>query len=135
MIVHDEEIDLLYTPALIASPAQGLLTYRYVGKRIEILSIDAPHENQGVGTALLMALLKTARLAGIEALDVTTTNDNLTALRFYQRKGFKLSALRIAAVDQARLLKPSIPLVADNGIPIRDELDLVLMLHTPHGEG
>lgn len=134
MIVHGEEIDLLQTTALIAAPTPGLLTYRYLGKRIEILSIDTTHGKKGVGTALLMALIQNARLAKIEAIDVTTTNDNLTALRFYQRKGFKLSALRVAAVDKARLLKPSIPLVSDNGIPIRDELDLVLSLHMPLDE-
>jgi hypothetical protein len=54
------------------------------------------------------------------------TNDNVEALRFYQRKGFRLRALRAGAVDEARRsLKPTIPETND-GICIRDELELVL---------
>jgi hypothetical protein len=57
---------------------------------------------------------------------VVTTNDNVGALRFYQRLGFRLRELRAGAVERARAdLKPSIPLEAD-GIPIRDELELVI---------
>ena len=40
-----------------------------------------------------------------------TTSDNLVALRFYQRAGFRMAELRPGAVDAARArLKPSIPL-------------------------
>ena len=55
-----------------------------------------------------------------------TTNDNLAALRFYQRAGFRLLELRPGAVDEARaVLKPSIPETGNDGIPLRDEIDLV----------
>jgi hypothetical protein len=59
---------------------------------------------------------------------VTTTNDNLAALRFYQRAGFRFAELRPGAVSEARSLKPSIPETGNDGIPIRDEIDLVLEL-------
>ncbi|WP_157452884.1 hypothetical protein [Brevibacillus sp. SKDU10] len=52
-----------------------------------------------------------------------TTNDNLEALRFYQRRGFVITGIRINAVEIARQMKPTIP-VGDFGIPIRDEIDL-----------
>jgi len=56
---------------------------------------------------------------------VLTTNDNLDALRFYQRRGFRLARLRAGAVDDARrTLKPEIPVAGDHGIRIRDELIL-----------
>jgi hypothetical protein len=56
---------------------------------------------------------------------LVTTNDNLEALRFYQRRGFVLSALRAGAVDEARReLKPMIGRVGNFGIPIRDEIEL-----------
>jgi len=56
---------------------------------------------------------------------VTETNDTLGAARFYQRRGFVLSALRPGAVDEARRrLKPEIGTVGDFGIPLRDELEL-----------
>jgi len=47
------------------------------------------------------------------------------ALRFYQRRGFRLAALHQGAVDDSRArLKPEIPEVGAHGIPLRDELEL-----------
>ncbi|PAV35534.1 GNAT family N-acetyltransferase, partial [Bacillus licheniformis] len=54
-----------------------------------------------------------------------TTNDNMRALMFYQKRGYTLAELYVNAVDKARKVKPEIPFVADNGIPIRDEILLV----------
>ena len=56
----------------------------------------------------------------------TTTNDNVDALRFYQRRGFRLAELRTGAVDRSRQEKPQIPRVGDYGIPLHDEIDLTL---------
>jgi hypothetical protein len=58
---------------------------------------------------------------------VVTTNDNLTALRFYQRKGFVLAALRPNAMKETRKRKP-VPLLGGDGIPIRDEIELERIL-------
>lgn len=72
-----------------------------------------------------------ARRAGCTRLWLVTTNDNLDALRFYQRRGFRLSRLRPGAVDLSRqTLKPEIPEVGTFGIAIRDELELELDLGT-----
>ncbi len=80
---------------------------------------------QGVGTALLSAVARVAKAAGCSRLWLVTTNDNLHALRFYQRRGFRLVALRPGAIDRARReLKPEISLVGLEGIPIHDELEL-----------
>jgi hypothetical protein len=65
-----------------------------------------------------------ARQQGCHEIRLTTTNDNLDALRFYQRRGLRLVALRPGAVDRARLDKPEIPRIGDFGIPLRDEIDL-----------
>jgi hypothetical protein len=62
---------------------------------------------------------------------LTTTNDKLSALRFYLRGGFRLIQVRLGAVDDARRLKPSIPTVGEYGIPMHDELDLCRVLGTP----
>jgi ribosomal protein S18 acetylase RimI-like enzyme len=56
----------------------------------------------GVGRQLLDAVAASARAAGAARLLVMTTNDNLAALRFYQRRGFRLADLRPGAVDEAR---------------------------------
>ena len=94
----------------------------------ELVTLDAVRPGQGVGTALLAELVRRARRRRRPTLWVTTTNDNLDALRFYQRRGFRLARLRCRAVDEARRLKPSIPALGAYGIAIRDELDLRLDL-------
>jgi hypothetical protein len=62
---------------------------------------------------------------GVRELWLTATNDNLDALRFHQRRGFRLVAVRAGAMEEARRLKPSIPLVGEFGIGIRDHLRLL----------
>jgi ribosomal protein S18 acetylase RimI-like enzyme len=93
-----------------------------------VLSIDSLREGAGVGSALLAAAVAAARAAGCARAYLITTNDNMRALRFYQRRGFALVALRPRAIERARALKPSIPLVGFGGIPLRDELELELWL-------
>ena len=94
----------------------------------ELVAINAFVRHQGIGSALLRSIVD--GLEGFEVLRLTTTNDNLDALRFYQRRGFRLQALRPGAVDAAREYKP-ISAVGEHGIPIRDELDLTLQLPGP----
>ena len=128
IIAHGEAFDLLTLPALVAEPQRGLATYRLRGDDAELMSLDAVSPGQGVGTLLIEALADLLRDQGISSLWVMTTNDNLAALRFYQRRGFELRRVRPGAVHEARVLKPSIPKIGDQGIPIRDEIDLCLPL-------
>jgi hypothetical protein len=66
-----------------------------------------------------------ARRQGCARLWVITTNDNVDALRFYQRRGFCLVRVHRGAVDRSRAgLKPEIPAVGAYGIPLRDEIEL-----------
>ncbi|MBP2340102.1 ribosomal protein S18 acetylase RimI-like enzyme [Saccharothrix coeruleofusca] len=102
----------------------GLLTYTTYDSFMEIVTIDALRRGRGVGTSLVEAAVHRARQLGCSRVRLTTTNDNLDALRFYQRRGFRLTALRPDAVREARRLKPEIPSVGDYGIHITDELDL-----------
>ena len=103
----------------------GVVTYLVEDGGCEIVSIDAVIEGEGVGTALLEAACSAARAAGCRRVHLITTNDNLRALRFYQRRGFVLAELRPRAVEQSRRIKPEIPPTGLHGIPIRDELVLV----------
>jgi len=128
MVVNGELIDLTTVNALIAGAQCGLATYRKSRKEADLLSLDAVNPGQGVGTALLNALSQRLASERVQQLCVTTTNDNLGALSFYQRRGFRLIRLRPDAVTKARALKPSIPLISAQKIPIRDEIDLVLAL-------
>ncbi|OPH00777.1 GNAT family N-acetyltransferase, partial [Lacticaseibacillus paracasei] len=86
------------------------------------------------GSALLQKVETTAVLSHKTGVELITTNDNLHALGFYQRRGYRLTQLFPEAVDQSRKIKPQIPAVADNGIPIRDELRLLKNI-LARGEG
>ena len=106
----------------------GLITYRLEADQCEIVSMNSLVERQGVGRALIGAVQQAAREAGCKRLWLITTNDNLTALGFYQKRGFTLVQVHRNAVEVSRRLKPDIPPVAANGIPIRDEVELELLL-------
>ena len=106
----------------------GLGTYEIDGEACEIVTIDALREGEGTGTALLEAVVEAAREAGCERVKLLTTNNNLRALAFYQKRGFRLVALRPGEIDEQRKVKPSIPEVDSAGLPIRDELHLELSL-------
>ncbi len=125
IVVHGEEIELLAYPALVAGERDGVAIFR-ADDPAELLLLSAFTKSPGVGSALLDELVAELRRRRVRSLRVTTTNDNLDALRFYQRRGFRLVELRPGAVNAARYRKPSIPTLGEYGIPLSDELDLVL---------
>lgn len=106
----------------------GLLTYHINGDACEIVTIDSLMPNAGIGTALIEAVRQAAQRAGCRRLWLITTNDNTAALRFYQKRGFALAALYPNAVTRSRQIKPVIPLTGNDGIPIRDEIELEMIL-------
>jgi len=104
---------------------------------MEIMSLDSLREGQGIGTALVEAAIAHARASGCAQVTLITTNDNLRALGFYQKRGFDLVRLYRGALDVSRAMKPEIPLVGEGGIPLRHELELAYPLencdHTKGG--
>lgn len=103
----------------------GVATYRVEGSECELVTLDAFEPHRGVGTRLLEAVEERARARGCARVWLITTNDNLEALRFYQRRGYRLKAVHPAAVDEvSRPMKPQIPTVGCFRIPLRDELEL-----------
>jgi ribosomal protein S18 acetylase RimI-like enzyme len=114
--------------ALDGSDWIGLVTYTFLDTDCEIVSIDSLRENEGIGTALIEKVIEEAKANQCRRVHLTTTNDNLRALGFYQKRGFRLSALYPDAVNEARKLKPSIPLIGENNIPLRDEIELEMLL-------
>ena len=105
----------------------GIATCAHGGDRVELaaLAVAADRQRRGIGGRLVDVAVAAARTWGAGELWLVTTNDNLDALRLYQRHGFRLSALHAGAVDRARIAKPTIPLLGRQGIPIHDELILV----------
>jgi ribosomal protein S18 acetylase RimI-like enzyme len=114
--------------AVADGAAVGLVTYHFEGRACEIVTLDSLVERRGAGAALIEAAKRAAVGAGCQRLWLITTNDNTHALRFYQKRGFALVALRPNAVAASRQFKPEIPLVGNDGIPIRDEIELELAL-------
>lgn len=106
----------------------GLITFQIQGGECEIITLDSLLPGHGVGIQLLDAVKQSAQKHDCHRLSVTTTNDNTHALRFYQQQGFELAALHRLAAQQSRSIKPSIPKLGHDGIPIRDEIELEMIL-------
>jgi len=102
----------------------GLTTYVTREDEIEIISLDSLQEKRGIGSALLDAVERVAKQHQLERLSLITTNDNLRAIAFYQKRGWRLARIIPDAVDAARIQKPSIPVIGEQGIPLHDEIML-----------
>ena len=125
-----ELLEPLDHPALLAEAGGGMLgLLTYVPgpgwEQCEVLTLHVTGQWHGVGTALIEAVEQLAAEHGCARLWLITTNDNVDALRFYQRRGFQLAAIHRHAVDESRgKLKPEIPVTGAYGIPVRDEIEL-----------
>jgi N-acetylglutamate synthase-like GNAT family acetyltransferase len=121
-------------PAFVAEDNDGekigLLTYEVVGDQCEVVTLDAFTQFSGVGTALMQHAIDAARAAGCRRVWLITTNDNLDAIRFYQKRGFTIAAVHVNAIAHSRTLKPSIQLIGNYGIPIRDEVEFEMLLRS-----
>lgn len=107
----------------------GLLTFHIVDNKFEIVTLDSLEQNIGVGSALISKAVAFARQKYCQAVWLITTNDNMPALRFYQKRGFHLVAVHRNALDDSRNLKPEIPQIGLYDIPLRDEIELELPLN------
>jgi len=114
--------------AIIGKEPVGLLTYALGNGECEIVSINALVEGRGVGSKLVREVISIARSEGCSRVWLITTNDNTQALRFYQRLGMVIAAVYTNAIAESRKLKPEIPEIGIDGIPIRDEIELEMAL-------
>ena len=131
MIVRGTKIDLTRAEGIAAMEnggIAGLLTYMVRGGICEITSLDSLREGRGIGTALIGRAVRTAQERGCRKMIVVTTNDNIDAIRFYQKRGFDMAKLYRNALDVSRKMKPQIPLTGDYGIPLRHEIEFELDL-------
>jgi GNAT superfamily N-acetyltransferase len=106
----------------------GLATYVIANGACELVTLDSVRRGEGVGSALIAAVVQEGRKKRCSRLWCVTTNDNLPALEFYQKRDFRIVAVHPGAVERARILKPSIPLWGIDSIPIRDEIELEMQL-------
>ncbi|GAA0775285.1 GNAT family N-acetyltransferase [Roseibium denhamense] len=125
MLLDGQIIDASALPGFVAyegSDLVGLVTLIKRDAEWEILTLDSLNRWGGTGTLLLDAVVDDARQNGIDRLTVRTSNDNLDAFRFYQRRGFRFERVARGVIDAEREKKPEIPLRGDYGIEIRDEI-------------
>lgn len=106
----------------------GLIAYIIKETECEIISLDSTKEGKGIGTSLVQEVEYLAKKKNCKIIKLITTNDNLLALKFYQKRGFFMSRIIHNAVVEARKVKPGIPLIGNDGIPIRDEIEMVKVL-------
>jgi GNAT superfamily N-acetyltransferase len=130
--VHHELFDLQELPCLIAVSDKrevvGYCYYRIADDECEIMAIESVVSNTGIGSALVSAVVSKAKSENCKRIYVNTSNDNTRALRFYQRRGFAMCAVRWNEFDYLRTIKRSIPLIGDDGIPLLHEIELEMKL-------
>ena len=114
--------------AILKGNRVGLITYALEEEQCEIVTLDSTKLGIGIGTMLTNAVTQAARTAGCKRIWLITTNDNLYALRFYQKRGFRLVTIHRNAVDAARELKPRIPIMGNDQIPLHDEIELEMLV-------
>jgi len=110
-------------PTLVAEDRGELCGYLVYAERpevTELYAMAAHPRGLGTGRMLLRAFLARAD----RPVRLVTTNDNVAALAFYQQHGFRITGVRVGAVDRSRMVKPEIPEVGERGIPLHDELVL-----------
>jgi ribosomal protein S18 acetylase RimI-like enzyme len=131
VVAHGEIFRPAELPGFLAETDNeriGLLTYHISDGGCEIVTIDSWREGIGVGCRLIESARQVAGQEKCRRLWLVTTNDNIHAIGFYQKRGFVISAVRLNVFEKNRLLKPEIPLYGESGIPIRDEIEFEIKL-------
>jgi len=131
IISRGRAIDTRILPGFVAfvdNKLLGLITYNIVDCECEIVTLNSLIENIGIGTALINAVKAVAANYNCSRLWLITTNDDIEAIRFYQKKEFDLVAVHINAMDISRQMKPGIPLLGMHNIPIKHEFEFEICL-------
>lgn len=110
------------------STTVGLVTYEVIGDQCEIVTLDAFEKFHGIGTALTEQVRDTVASQGCVRLWLITINDNIDAIRFYQKREFSIAAIHVNALEFSRRLKPTIPMYGQHNIPMKDEIEFEMWL-------
>ena len=131
MIIRGKEIDMTQTEGFYVKEQEdiiGLITYFVSDDVLEVISLNSLRENQGIGTKLVDAVIREAKDRKLKKILVVTTNDNINAIKFWQKRGFDMACLYHNALDISRKIKPEIPLIGDHSIPLRHEIEFELLI-------
>lgn len=107
----------------------GLVTYMIEDNTCEIITLDSKLENKGIGTELIKRVEEIVKQTNCNRIKLVTTNDNLNALKFYQKRGYHISNIYYNAMDEVRIIKPDVPKLGEDNIPLNDEIELEKILN------
>ena len=108
----------------------GVLTYDLKDGTFEITTLNVLEQRKGIGSALVHSAIQEAKSLKCTRIWVVTTNDNIAAIDFYQANGFRIASVHKDALIESRKLKPEIPYIGIDGVPIKDEIELEQKLET-----
>lgn len=131
MVVRGKAVDMTRVEGYLCQENHailGLVTFLARGAALEIVSLNSMVGNRGIGGKLVSLVVEEARARGCHKVVLVATNDNINAIRFYQKQGFDMARLHRNALDLSRKLKPEIPLIGENGIPMRHEIEFEKVL-------
>jgi N-acetylglutamate synthase-like GNAT family acetyltransferase len=114
--------------ACVDEKIAGVCLYYINSRECEIVLFDVSKQKIGIGSTLINKTLEIAKNAGCKRLWLTTSNDNIDAIKFYQRRGFYIVNVHVEGMQDARKIKPEIPLKGNYDIPIRDEFEFEIQL-------
>lgn len=102
----------------------AMVTWAVLGDVAEVVSLHAVKPGSGAGRQALHEAEGRLREQGVTTVLIATTNDNVDALRFYLREGYRLTGVHLDAMDRVRSVKPGVPLEGKGGVPLRDMWEL-----------
>jgi GNAT superfamily N-acetyltransferase len=100
----------------------GCALFNDVDGDVELVALVSTYRGAGVGTGLLESAVERGKREGWKRLWLVTSNDNIDAIRMYQRAGWDWTEFRRDSITKARALKPEIPEIGNHGIPVRHEI-------------
>lgn len=131
IILRGRVVDMTLAEGIVVYESNiiiGLITYEISNGECEILSLDSKRENEGIGTELIWHVIEIAKSNNCNKVKLITTNDNINAIKFYQRRGFDMARIYHNALDISRQLKPSIPLKGEFDIPLMHEIEFEMTI-------
>jgi ribosomal protein S18 acetylase RimI-like enzyme len=125
IVAYGEVMDIDQMPALVAvryEDPSGALAYRLHGDALHIVALatDPMWQRSGVARHLVAEAELIARRLNLRRLVVATTNDNLPALYFYQRRGYRMTDF----VPNSIIMHTGQEVAGFAGISVRDEIRL-----------
>lgn len=127
IVIASKTFDTLVLPGFVAEidgQIGAVIVYNIARSRFEVVSINSTIQGKGLGSTLIEKCKEIAKEKGLKSVWLVTSNDNIDALKFYQKRGFRITKVYPGAIDEARKIKPNIPEIGDYGIPLKDALEL-----------